>query len=142
MSQIIRDITEISRCGAQYRADRLAPMGLKACHASYLTEICDCPGISQDQLSQKLQVDKSNVARQVAFLEENGYLQRQPSPKDKRVQQLFATEKAQALILPLKEETDRWEQQLFKVLTPQELETFSSLLKRLREAAESGVADK
>ena len=43
MSQIIRDITEIARCGAQYRTEALAPMGLKACHASYLTEICAHP---------------------------------------------------------------------------------------------------
>ena len=66
MSQIIRDITEISRCGVQYRADQLAPMGLKACHASYLTEICDCPGISQDKLARRICINKSNVARQAA----------------------------------------------------------------------------
>ena len=46
MSQIIRDITEIARCGAQYKADQLAPLSLKGCHASYLTEICANPGIS------------------------------------------------------------------------------------------------
>ena len=51
MSQIIRDITEIARCGAQYRTEALAPMGLKACHASYLLEICAHPGISQDKLA-------------------------------------------------------------------------------------------
>ena len=37
MSQIIRAITEIARCTTQYRTEALAPMGLKACHASYLT---------------------------------------------------------------------------------------------------------
>ena len=48
MSQIIRDMLEISRCGVQYRSDNLSPMGLKSIHASYLTEICANPGISQD----------------------------------------------------------------------------------------------
>jgi len=115
---------------------------LKGYHAVYLIEISADPGISQDQLAQKLKVDKSNVARQVAFLEENGYLTRQPSPKDKRVQQLFATEKATCLVQPLRESTDCWEQQLFAVLTQEELDTLTSLLARLRTAAESGVADK
>ena len=46
MSQIIRDITEIVRCTTQYRAEKLAPLGLKSCHASYLTEICATPGLS------------------------------------------------------------------------------------------------
>ena len=59
MSQIIRDITEIARCGAQYRTEALAPMGLKSCHASYLLEICANPGIS-DRKSTRL--NSSHVA--------------------------------------------------------------------------------
>ena len=76
MSQIIRDMTEIARCGAQYKADRLVPLGLKGCHASYLTEICANPGISQDQLAKRICINKSNVARQAVTLEEEGFLTR------------------------------------------------------------------
>ena len=36
MNPINKDITEITRCGVQYRTDAFAPMGLKACHGSYL----------------------------------------------------------------------------------------------------------
>ena len=74
MSQIIRDITEIARCGAQYRSDNLAALGLKGCHASYLTEICANPGLSQDRLARLICINKSNVARQAAILEEEGFL--------------------------------------------------------------------
>ena len=98
MSQILRDITEISRCSAQYRTDRLAPMGLKACHASYLTEICACPGISQDKLARHIYINKSNVARQAAVLEEEGFITRTPSAADKRVMELYPTDKALALL--------------------------------------------
>ena len=63
MSQIVRDMTEIARCGVQYRSDKLAPLGLKSCHASYLTEICENPGISQDKLARRICINKSNVAR-------------------------------------------------------------------------------
>ena len=91
MSQIIRDITELTRCGAQYRLDQLSPMGLKACHASYLTEICACPGISQDGLARRICINKSNVARQAAVLEEEGFITRTPSPADKRVMELYPT---------------------------------------------------
>ena len=68
MSNIIRYISEISRCGAQFRSDSLSEMGLKACHSSYLTQICENPGISQDKLSRLICINKSNVARQVAAL--------------------------------------------------------------------------
>ena len=93
MSQIIKDMTEITRCGVDYRTEKLAPLGLKACHASYLLEICDEPGISQDNLAQRICINKSNVARQVAILEENGFVSRQPCTADKRVMKLYPTEK-------------------------------------------------
>ena len=92
MSQIIRDITEIVRCTTQYRAEKLAPLGLKSCHASYLTEICATPGISQDQLASRICINKSNVARQAAILEEDGFIIRTPSATDKRIMQLFPTQ--------------------------------------------------
>ena len=93
MSQIVRDMTEIARCGVQYRSDKLAPLGLKSCHASYLTEICENPGISQDKLARRICINKSNVARQVAALEEDGFVLRKPSEADKRVMELYPTEK-------------------------------------------------
>ena len=98
MSQIIRDITEIARCGAQYRTEALAPMGLKACHASYLTEICAHPGISQDKLAARICINKSNVARQAAILEEDGFVIRTPSVQDKRIMQLYPTQKTLDLL--------------------------------------------
>lgn len=140
--ELSRDLLLVNRYFRQKRQAYLEPFGLKGYHARYLVEIGACPGISQDQLAQKLHVDKSNVTRQVAFLEENGYLQRQPSPTDKRVLQLYATEKAQELMLPLREATEKWEQQLFGVLAPEEQEAFAALLGRLRFAVESGEAEK
>ena len=44
MSLFMRELDSIARCAAQYRAEQLAPLGLKSCHASYLLEICSCPG--------------------------------------------------------------------------------------------------
>ena len=70
MPQIMKDITEITRVSVQYRTDSFAPMGLKACHGSYLQEICARPGISQEQLAESICINKSNVARQAAALEE------------------------------------------------------------------------
>ena len=66
MPQIIRNITEITRCRIQYRTDKFAPLGLKACRGSYLQEICANSGISQEQLAKSICINKSNVARQAA----------------------------------------------------------------------------
>ena len=142
MSQIIRDMTEIARCGAQYKADRLSPMGLKGCHASYLTEICAQPGISQDQLAKRICINKSNVARQAATLEEEGFLTRVPSPTDKRIMELHPTQKTLDLLPEISCVLKRWEGCITGDLTEEEKEQISVLLARMKIRAAAYMEDR
>lgn len=135
MSQIIRDITEISRCGVQYRSDKLAPLGLKSCHASYLTEICENPGISQDKLARRICINKSNVARQVAILEEEGFITRVPSEADKRVMELYPAEKTLQLLPQVKQVLMCWEDCITHDLTDEERELITGLLMKMKSRA-------
>jgi len=135
MSQIIRDITEISRCGAQYRTEALAPMGLKACHASYLTEISAHPGISQDQLAARICINKSNVARQAAILEEDGFITRTPSPTDKRIMQLYPTQKTLELLPSISPILGQWEACLTEDISEEEKALLEKLLSRMKDKA-------
>ena len=135
MTQIIRDITEITRAGAEYKATNLAPYGLKGCHASYLAEICACPGISQDRLAQKICINKSNVARQAAILEEDGFILRKPSQADKRVMELYPTDKTLELMPQIRLILQEWEHAMTDDLTPEEVETLSNILAKMKEKA-------
>ncbi len=135
MSQIIRDMTEISRCGVQYRSDKFAPMGLKSCHASYLTVICDHPGISQDKLARQICINKSNVARQVAALEEEGFIRRCTSAADKRVTELYPTEKTLEMLPQLNEILKCWEDCITHDLTEEEKELLCTLLTKMKSRA-------
>lgn len=135
MSQLLRDITEITRCGAQYRTDNLAPMGLKTCHASYLSEICANPGISQDKLAQRICINKSNVARQAVILEEGGFITRMPCQEDKRVMKLYPTEKSLALLPEILTVQAAWEEYLTADLTQEERTILSALLSRMKDKA-------
>ena len=141
MSQIIRDITEIARCGAQYRADTLAPLGLKGCHASYLTEICAHPGISQDQLASRICINKSNIARQAAFLEEEGFIRRIPSTSDKRIMELHPTQKTLDLMPQIAPVLRQWEACLTANLTEDEISALGTLLSRMRECASAWMEE-
>lgn len=132
MSEIIRDITEITRCGSQYRTDSLSPLGLKACHASYLMEICAEPGISQDRLAGRICINKSNVARQAAFLEEAGFITRTSCQNDKRVMHLYPTEKAREALPQITQIMDTWEECLTQGLTEDEKEILATLLARMK----------
>ena len=137
MSQIIRDITEIVRCTTQYRTEALAPMGLKACHARYLTEICATPGMSQDQLASRICINKSNVARQAAILEEDGFITRTPSATDKRIMQLFPTEKTLELLPQISQILSGLEVCLTGDMTEEEKDLLEDLLRRMLAKASS-----
>ena len=129
MTRITRDILEIARCSSQYRSDKLAPMDLKPCHSSYLTEICANPGISQDGLARRIFLNKSNVARQAAILEEEGYI---TSPSDKRVLELYPTAKALELLPSLQQMDLCIENFLTQDFTIEEIQLFSDLLQKMK----------
>ena len=130
-----KDVSAISRQLRRQRDKDMEPLGMKSLHARLLMEICRAPGISQDRLTQLLGLDKSNIARHAAFLEEQGYLQRLPG-KEKRALMLHPTEKTQLLEPSLIEQMQRWEQQLLQDLTEQEQQTLLLLLERVRIRAE------
>lgn len=142
MSQIIRDIIEIARCSVQYRADQLAPMGLKSIHASYLMEICANPGISQDGLARLICINKSNVARQAAILEEDGFIIRKPSSADKRVMELYPTEKTLALLPEISQILKCWEGCIGSTLSEEEIDQLSALLAKMKARATGYMEDR
>ena len=142
MSQIIRDMLEISRCGVQYRSDYLAPLGLKSIHASYLTQICANPGISQDKLARLIFINKSNVARQVAVLEEDGYVRRVPSAADKRVMELYPTEKTLQILPRITEILACWENCITQDLTEEEKVQLTALLGKMSARAGRYMEDR
>ena len=135
MTQLIRDITEITRAGAEYKTAALAPYGLKGCHASYLAEICANPGISQDRLAQRICINKSNVARQAAILEDEGFIARKPSLADKRVMELYPTEKTLTLMPEITDILNKWEDFLLADLSDTEVAQVHSVLQRMRDKA-------
>ena len=142
MSQIIRDMLEISRCGVQYRSDNLAQFGLKSIHASYLTEICANPGISQDRLAKLIFINKSNVARQVAVLEEEGFVRRVPSAADKRVMELYPTEKTLEIVPRINEMLLCWENCITQDLSEEEKELITALLGKMSSRAARYMEDR
>lgn len=141
MGNIIGDINAIDRCGRRYRTDALEPLGLKGCHGRYLREICRNPGIFQEQLTESVLVNKSNVARQVAALEEGGFLERKACGKDKRMLRLYPTEKTLALMPRIEEILDSWDKTLLQDLSDVEQELLEEMLQRIRRRAAAAVAE-
>lgn len=133
--QISKDLATIGRYLRRQRTGYMAPLGLKGLHARLLIHVLESPGISQDGLAQTAGFDKSNIARQVAVLEEAGYIRRNPATSDKRVLELTPTEKTLALQPQLLAAMEQWEEKLLAKLTPEEKRQLTGLLEKLRCAA-------
>jgi len=132
---IVKTMNEIVRCGMQYRNEQLAPFGLKSSHASYLLEICRSPGISQDTLAKRICFNKSNIARQIAVLEEGGFVRRKPGAEDKRVMELYPTEKTLELMPQIRQVLRSWRSYLMEGLSEEEIAVLDKALTSMRSRA-------
>ena len=141
MPYIMKTMNEIVRCGMQYRNEHLAPFGLKRSHASYLLEICRSPGISQDTLARRICFNKSNIARQIAVLEEDGFVLRKAAPEDKRIMELYPTEKTLELMPQIRQVLAQWRGYLMEGLTAEEIQVLDKALQSMRTRAGTWVEE-
>ena len=132
MPDLMHHVAEIARCAALFRQEELTPLGLKSCHSSYIDAICTCPGITQDQLARRIFINKSNVARQLAILEEDGYVERRPSPDDKRAIQVFPTQKAHDAMPQIIRIFRTWESFVAQDLSEEERNLLASMLEKMK----------
>lgn len=132
MPDLMHHVTDIARCAALYRQEELASLGLKSCHASYLAAICAYPGITQDHLARRIFINKSNVARQLVILEEDGFVERKPSPEDKRAIQVFPTEKARDVMPEIARIFRCWESFVAQDLNEEERALLVSMLDKMK----------
>ena len=139
MHPFMRQISITYRCAMQFREHELTDTGLAGCQTPYLTTLYRHPGISQEEIARSLNVNKSSVTRQLASLEEKGYVYRQPSATDKRIILVYPTEKALELKDRLFHCYHDWNTYLTQGFTEEEKEQLSQLMIRIAAKAESYV---
>lgn len=139
MHPFMRQISITYRCAMRFREAELADTGLAGCQTPYLTTLYRQPGISQEEMSRSLNVNKSSVARQLAILEEKGYVRREASSKDKRILLVYPTEMALALKDRLFACYGDWNNYLTQDFTEAETEMLSKLMARIAARAEDYV---
>ena len=135
MPSFMRLMNVITRCGAIYRAEHLGDAGLGESHHSFILLLCRHPGISQECLSRKLFLNKSNVTRALAQLENAGYVTRVPSEEDRRVMLVFPTEKAYGILPLVRETLKSWREYLTEELSDEEKAALDSILPKLASRA-------
>lgn len=139
MDALMKYIARIYRCNNIYRNETLAEEGIDGYQHIYIMKICNNPGVSQEQLSRMIYVNKSTVARQIAALEKKGFVKRRNGRDDKRTMLLYPTQKGRRIYPKVKQTACKWNERLMEGFSEQEKEWLVEKLAVLTERAEAEV---
>jgi MarR family transcriptional regulator, lower aerobic nicotinate degradation pathway regulator len=89
------------------------------------------PGIDATRLSAVIAFDRSTLGNVIERLETKGYVERKPSPEDKRVRLLYLTRSGAALLRDIMPSVDRAQVRMLLPLKPADRKTLMALLTRL-----------
>lgn len=144
MPSFLKNIHMVSRAATQFLEERMQErgQGVKGCHTKYLFAVCNNPGISQDKLAKTVFVNKSNVARQLAALEEGGYIERRECESDARSLLVYPTKKAAELLPVMREANAEWREAITYGFSEEEKAQLLILTERLYENAAQYMSEK
>ncbi|GKU82126.1 MarR family winged helix-turn-helix transcriptional regulator [Niallia sp. NCCP-28] len=116
-----------------YVKSQLAPFNLAPEQNLIMMLLWEKDGRNQNEISEILLKDKTNIARMVVNLEKKGFIKRVSSEKDRRSLQLFLTQKGKELgssIIPI---TNDFNKLVCKGITEKELNEVQRILSKMCE---------
>lgn len=99
-----RLISILYRKSLVYMNSALKEYGLTAAEQPFLTSLYHYNGMTQEQLSEHLNIDKAATARVVQSLEKKGFVVKKKAMDDKRFNRIFLTDKgkdSKQYVLPI-----------------------------------------
>ena len=105
-----------------------AQYDLTAAQAVMILIVCDFEVLTQDEVTKRLGLDKSVIAKTVTKLEELGFMVRSTNAKDKRTYDIRPTPKAWEVYPAVKEQIDICFQRMTQKMTDDERAEFKRLL--------------
>lgn len=123
----------LHRYANTYMQRELETLGIPASVVQFFIPLYCKNGVSLDQLTQSLRIDKANTTRGIKKMTSLGLVYVSPDPEDGRVKRVYLTQKAHAL----KEEVHRirteWQTILLKDLSDEEINLLTHINHRLVE---------
>ncbi len=134
-------IAVLHRYRRSYVNKRLEQFGISGGQFVILLALSRHDGISQEEISYNLKIDKTMAAKSIKKLESNGYLTRKRDISDGRANNVFLTQMALDIIPFIRETIANWENCVTSGLTEEEHQTVERLLHKMAENACSVCED-
>jgi MarR family transcriptional regulator, transcriptional regulator for hemolysin len=125
-------ITDVGRLLRTVFERRVRGFGLTRAQWLIIARLHRRPGLSQSEIADLLEIEKAPAGRLIERMEAKHWLQRRSDPRDKRINRLALTSKANRLhaaIWPIAEATV---EEALANLSPQERQQLSGLMARVK----------
>lgn len=130
---IARMITLLARKSQGYIGWALGKYQITAAEQPFFMAVQDRAGMTQEELTALVCVDKAATARAVKSLEEKGYLTRAQDPQDRRQNRIYPTDAAQQIAEAVRDELHRFNALLTQGIDAQSLDVVSAALEKMEE---------
>ena len=131
-----RVLTRLARKCQIAVGNALQQYNLTAAEEPFLMSVLNNEGLTQEELTAYVGVDKAAASRTVRSLEEKGFLVRVQDPKDKRQNRVYPTDKARVVGPKVRKELYKINLALTKSFSEEESQQIYDLLARMEETFE------
>lgn len=126
-----RYVSELYRIQSSYLAKKFEKLDIGSGQYLFLLHLYKHKGITQEKLTEVLNVDKATTTRAIKKLEQVGYVEKIKREDDKRAYNLRLTNKALNIEEDFFQILDTWNEKVHKVLSSEENEVLLKLLKKV-----------
>lgn len=114
----------------------LKEFNITSAEYAFLLSLYKKDGITQDELSTYLYIDKSATARAIKSLEEKGYIIRNKDSVDKRCNRVYLSEKAKSYQNEIKSRVFSWSEFLTEDMDEETIDMTFTILEGMVEKVE------
>ena len=124
-------ISIIHRTGSSFLSKEFSKFNIGAGQYMYLIHLYKNDGLSQEELTEILNIDKGTTAKSIKKLETEGFVMRVKDKNDKRINRVYLTPKALEIKDEFLSSINAWENTLTSNLSYAEKEQALTLLKKI-----------
>jgi len=111
---------------------RLQPLGLSRAQWSILAILSNHEGLSQSQISDELEIEKSTVGRLIDQVEKSGWIERRPILGDRRLWGVHLTDQARQLIANVESVILNTRTEMLRGLSAEQQQDLSEILQTVK----------
>lgn len=130
-------ICRIARLSTRFMGGEMEQLGFGPGQFQFLAALYQEEGISQDELSQRIGVNKSNTSRALLKLEKYGLIHRESRPENHRVKIVYLEQKARDLEKEFRKIQRRWNNYILEGLSEEIKINLLAALKEISVNAEA-----